>query len=91
MNTPVFTTRKVFAQEEPVLLVAHDDDGAWQFHGLSDFNMDNNIAVCPFCAVDLFGKVTELADLPAGWIALRSGELDKWEREPQPPVSGSDE
>jgi len=53
--------------------------------------MDNNIAVCPFCAVDLFGKVTELADLPAGWIALRSSERDKWEREPQPPVSGSDE
>jgi len=80
-NTAVFTTRQVVEVGAPILRVSHDaDDGSWQFHtGGTPSSKDARILALRE-VVDLDPSVTILADLPLGWVAVRTHPQAAWER-----------
>jgi hypothetical protein len=79
----VLTTAPVLAGA-PILMVSHDaDDGGWQFLcGTTNDPADGRIIhLKEIVAMD--PTVTEVADLPLGWIAFRGKVGEAWTREPQ--------
>lgn len=80
-NTAVFTTRRVFRERVPICLVTHDDDdGSWQFLCGTTSEREDPMVVALEEIVDLDPTIVELADLPMGWRAYRSGRNDPWKR-----------
>ncbi len=78
----VVTTRPVLAGA-PILMVSHDsDDGGWQFLcGTTNDPKDGCIVhLSEIVAKD--ETVSEVADLPLGWIAFRAELGGEWQREP---------
>ncbi|WP_158265276.1 DUF4262 domain-containing protein [Blastopirellula marina] len=81
-NSAVFTTRQVLEENHPILYVAHDEDGDWQFLcGTTNEEADARV-VSLKNIVDLFPTLAELADLPIGWYACRDSVDEPWQREP---------
>jgi hypothetical protein len=78
-HTMVFTTKIISNGHEPVLYVYHDaDDGAWQFHGQSDSNIESAVAICFHHVVDRDPTLKEISNLPIGWMARRNTPSDPW-------------
>lgn len=76
-----FVAPAVNAGTEPVTLVSHDEDGAWQFIGDSSLaDVGGPVVVCLQHPVDSDATLMELADLPAGWCAERSAPGEPWVR-----------
>jgi hypothetical protein len=79
----VITTSAVLAGA-PILMISHDaDDGGWQFLcGTTTDPADGRIVhLKDIVAMD--PTVAEVADIPLGWVAFRSGSGGRWTREPQ--------
>ncbi|MEK6703245.1 MAG: hypothetical protein AABZ53_13345 [Planctomycetota bacterium] len=69
-------------REDPILDVYHDAaDGAWQFLSDKPVSMKDAALVALQTIVALDPSVMELADLPEGWRAWRSGPTSPWVRE----------
>ncbi len=79
-NTCVITTRQILSDGLPLLLVAHDEDGDWQFLCGTTNEADDGCVAALGCMVDLHPAVAELADLPLGWIAERESPNLPWVR-----------
>lgn len=79
-HTGVFLSAAVNSGAESVTYVSHDiEDGAWQF--LGDSMSDGNAVVCCFHhPVDKDRSLEELADLPLGCWAERTGPGQPWTR-----------
>jgi hypothetical protein len=85
-HTRVFTAKRIMNDDDPILYVYHEvADGAWQFHGPSEFTRGDLALVCFHHIVDKDSTIKELADLPIGWQAKRNTASDPWIREPIPP------
>jgi hypothetical protein len=79
------TMRQVLEGLEPILLVSHDaDDGAWQFIGVTNANVDDGRAVCLEDMVRVDPSVLKVADLPPGWQAIRERVGGPWMRRRRP-------
>jgi hypothetical protein len=79
----ILTTTAVIAGA-PILMVTHDaDDGGWQFLcGTTNDPADGRIVhLAEIVAMD--PSVTEVADLPLGWVAFRTGAGGDWTRQAQ--------
>jgi len=83
-NHAAFLTREVLEEIEPILHVIHDEDGDWQFIGLTDGSIANARLVCLEHPINMDSSVSELADLPPGWHAIRESPKHGWRREPDP-------
>lgn len=80
-NCAAITMRQVLDGSEPILLVSHDaDDHGWQFIGTTDACVADGRVVCLEEMVRLDPTVLDVADLPAGWQALREGVGMPWVR-----------
>ena len=84
-NVITITTRQVLEENQPILLVTHDeDDGCWQvLCGMSD-DPDDGRVVGLDCMYNIDPSIGELADLPLGWRAKRESPTLPWIREPNP-------
>jgi len=79
-NRAVFTTRPVLEENLPILLVAHDRDGDWQFLcGTTNRPKDGRI-VSLGCIFERDRTLAEVADLPEGWRADRPAVGAGWKR-----------
>ena len=80
-NVAVFTTDDIIEGRKPILYVSHDaDDGSWQFHSGEIANVARAKTVALREIVRLDPTITELADLPEGWIAERAHANSEWRR-----------
>src|SRR5215470_14700765 len=80
-NVAVFTTKLIAAQQQPVLLVTHDDDGAWQFLPLKgELRIRDAAVVSLRSMIERDRTLAELADLPVGWRAWRESQDSPWLR-----------
>jgi hypothetical protein len=85
-DTVVITLDRVLRGDAPLLLVTHDeDDGAWQFLDGGHVFEDDAVPVHLGEMAQFDPGVLELADLPAGWHARRSGPGQPWRRSPGEP------
>lgn len=79
----VITTSAVLAGA-PILMISHDaDDGGWQFLCGTTTDPEDGRIVHLREIVAMDPTVSEVADIPVGWIAFRSFPGGKWTREPQ--------
>ena len=80
-HTRVFLSQTVHNGSEPVTYVSHDaEDGAWQFLGDSMDDGGGPVISCFHHPIDRDASISELADLPLGWYAKRSGVGKPWTR-----------
>jgi hypothetical protein len=82
-NLGVITTTSVLAGQ-PILMVSHDaDDGGWQFLCGSTDDPSHGCIVHLQHILAIDPSVSEVADLPLGWVAYRHESAAPWIRGPQ--------
>ncbi len=80
-NVATLTTQQVARSGLPVLLVTHyADDHSWLFACGTTNNMADYLIVGMGEVVDLDETLLEVADLPPGWSATRTGIGGDWRR-----------
>lgn len=80
-NVATFTMRQIIRGGHPILLVSHDShDGSWQFLTGGTFSTEDGMLVALSEIVKHDPTVSELADLPLGWIAQRDDVGSSWRR-----------
>lgn len=81
-NVAVLTTRSIVEGRAPITHVSHDaDDGGWQFHDDTEAAIEADAMVVSLrSVVARDSSVAQLADLPEGWTASRSGLGHIWHR-----------
>jgi hypothetical protein len=77
-NKPCFTCSHVLSKERPILYVAHDDEGDWQFLCGEDHAEDDGKIISLKQAVALDTTVNDLYEMPMGFGAERKTVKDKW-------------
>jgi hypothetical protein len=75
-----YSTEAVLAGRRPILLVAHESNGDWQFLDGGVANAADGVAVHLGHIVEAHPALRALADLPRGWAAERSSAADEWKR-----------
>jgi hypothetical protein len=78
----VISNRKVIFGGEWIALVAHDEDGGWQFlsHETSPLKEGDAVIVSLREILRLDPSIAELADLQLGWRAWRRSKDSPWQR-----------
>jgi len=81
-SVAVITTKEIVAGPAWIAYVTHDeDDGAWQFFGLSGPGTKEDAMVVSLQSiVERDESINQLADLPLGWHAWRENQADHWKR-----------
>jgi len=79
LRTRCIQTAEVFDLQEPVLLVAHDDDELWQLVGRSDAGDNGKISHLHH-AVDQDPTLIDVLDLGSGHRATRTSVTGQWTR-----------
>jgi hypothetical protein len=75
----VFTTKSILERRVPILMVTHDEeDGAWQFLDGSTPMMEDGRIMGLEEIVSRDNSILELANLPEGWMAIRSSPSSPW-------------
>lgn len=82
VNRVTFASAGFIRDGEPVRVVYHDHDGDWQVLHADIADDEECLIVCLGCAWQREPAIGELADLPPGWRAWRSGGGTAWQREP---------
>jgi hypothetical protein len=80
VNTGVYATVQVM-NGAPILELAHDDDGDWQFlHSttLTDDDAGDLKYVCLGCVFERHRYIAEHAQLQYGWAVMRNDESSGW-------------
>jgi hypothetical protein len=79
-QTACFTCDHVLNMDLPILLVAHDLDGDWQFMcGIQAHSMANAKIITYVEALALDPSLLELETLPIGHNAMRASKEDGWQ------------
>jgi hypothetical protein len=84
LQTLSYCTAKVACENFPVLQVAHDHDGDWQFLDATTDEPGECVLLCLGCVYERDSTLSEIADLPRGWGAFRSAVGATWERWQKP-------
>jgi hypothetical protein len=85
-NLGVFCCSSVFERGKPILRVAHDYDGDWQFlDGAAREENELPKLVCFEHVVEWEPAILSLYDLPRGWCAERDSASEEWQRKELPP------
>lgn len=77
-NTAAFSTKQVFHEHKPILIVTHDPDGEWQFlHGDGE-ELADLMLVALGEVVKRDPSVNRLFNLPVGYMAEREAPGADW-------------
>lgn len=80
-NTATITLKRIVNRTAPILLVSHDaDDGGWQFLDGGEVTEDDASVVSLREILELDPTIKDVADLPLGWKAERTGVGKPWQR-----------
>lgn len=81
-NVMVITLRGIVNNNIPILSVWHDkEDGMWQFLDSLDVKMEDAVIVALEEIVEMDRSLTEIADLPLGWVAWRKKKGAPWNKQ----------
>lgn len=81
-DAPAYSTKNVIKNGYPILTIAHDREGDWQFLCGTIEGPEDMSIVCFGCLFAGHPWIAEFHDLPRGWIAWRENEVAEWNREP---------
>jgi hypothetical protein len=91
VNATAFMCDHVVSGVAPILRVAHDHDGDWQFLCDGLHGEARPVIVCLGCAFERDRSVREVASLPPGWAAERVVPGGAWSEEAIPVDEGGDD
>ena len=91
INTAAFCTDKVAHLQFPVLQVAHDHNGDWQFLDATADTPGECVLLCMGCVYERDASLAGISDLPRGWSAYRTHVGAEWERWEEPCETDGDE
>ncbi len=80
-NVATFTTRQIVREKQPIRLVTHDADGAWQFHTGDPVTAQDAMIVALEQMVQLDPSLVDLGAMDYGWRATRTAVNAAWVRE----------
>lgn len=83
--TTAVVTGEVAARQEPVLLIAHDDDGIWQLIGMTDANPATGKVEHLHHHIDEDATLLDAIDLAPNEQASRNPHGAPWKRTFRPP------
>lgn len=83
-NTTSFSSAKIVHGGFPVLQVAHDTNGDWQFLDATTEDPGGCVLLCLGCVFERDPTLAEISDLPRGWGAFRPEVGAAWERWEEP-------
>ena len=79
-NTAAITCSHIIENNADILYVSHDaDDGMWQFLCGGTHTMEQARVVSLNEIFMLDNSISEIANLPCGYIAQRTNKNEKWE------------
>ena len=79
-NVATFTSRQVGDDRKPILLVTHDENGAWQFHTGDAVTLEDARVVSLEQMLLFDPTLADLGNLGYGWRATRASADAPWER-----------
>jgi hypothetical protein len=80
-NCAVITTTHVMKDGADITQVSHDlDDHGWQFHYSGEKKDSDAMVVLLKTIVDHDPTLLEVADIPPGWVAVRSQRGAAWQK-----------
>lgn len=80
-NTATITLKRIVNRTAPILWVSHDiDDGGWQFLDGEAVTEADASVVSLREILELDPTIKDIADLPLGWQAERTGVGKPWKR-----------
>ena len=91
IRSVVYSTRQLVQDGCPILTVAHDHDGDFQFLCGTPEDVAEISTVCLGCMFEQHPWIAEFADLPKGWVAWRSQPDAPWHKEQLDDVAGDDD
>ena len=78
-NTTVFTCKHITENNNPILLVTHDDDGYWQFLCGQEEHSEADAKVISLKeAVQIDNSLNDLFEMPKGYGAERTTQDENW-------------
>ncbi len=78
-NKACFTCSHVFSREKPILYVAHDSEGDWQFLCGEEGHAEEDSKIISLKqAVELDSSINDLYEMPLGMGAERRALKEKW-------------
>lgn len=78
-NTACIVCEHILNKERPILFVAHDEDGGWQFMCGADDHTEKDVKVISLKqATDIDQSINELFEMPINVGAERESIDDKW-------------
>lgn len=81
MTAPAYSTYNVVRNGYPILTIAHDNDGDWQFLCGTPLEESDMSVVCLGCMYEMHPFIAQFWNLPRGWIAWRENLDDEWHKE----------
>ena len=84
VNSAAFCTTLVVHEHLPVLRIAHDANGDWQFLDATTDDPGAPVLLCMGCVLERDPSLAQVCDLPLGWAAARAAPGEPWERWEQP-------
>lgn len=81
-ETLAYITRPIVHGDAPILTIAHDHDGDWQFLCRTTYETADLCVVCLGCIFERHPFVGAHADLSPGWVVWREDAHSPWQREP---------
>lgn len=84
IDTATFSSKNVVHNGYPILTVAHDWGGDWQFLCGETSSPEDMAIVCFGCIFESHPFLAEFCDLPRGWMAWRDSVEESWQTEELP-------
>jgi hypothetical protein len=78
LKTVVFTSKYVINQNSPIVYVAHNNDGTWEFWGEQIIDESEIMLVSLEQIIKRDNSILKLADLPVEFSAARSSKDTDW-------------
>ena len=79
LSSAVFTSKYVMAQGSPIVFVAHNEDGSWEFWGKEIIDESEIMVVLLEQIIKTDPTVQEVADLPVQFTAVREAKGASWQ------------
>lgn len=83
LNRLAIISKFVLNENQPILLVTHEDDGSWQILCGTTNKSEDCLVVCFHCIIQRYTFLKKLAWLPKNYLAWRYSEKDNWNIEPK--------
>jgi hypothetical protein len=79
LSTAVFTSKYVMEKSSPIVYIAHNEDGSWEFWGKEIIDESEIMVVSLEQIMKTDPTIVDVADLPIQFTAVREDKDKAWQ------------